>query len=112
MLRAGNETSWYTVWSMQGKLAREMAMEREGMNKPLPLGKFQAQEIERLLLPHLDQIAAQAMRELLAAEAFWREAIKGVYLPLDDNGDCQFCDNVGVGTHLDSCPWLLAQDGE
>ena len=58
------------------------------------------------------------MPYVLAAEAYWRSAVKNS-LPMHDNGMawqcCVFCEmqnNEGVFAHAVDCPWLLAQESE
>ncbi len=55
-----------------------------------------------------DARESDEIEELLAAEAYWREAVKK-FGPWQ--GDyCQCCLSEEWDTHKDDCPWKLAQD--
>ena len=52
-------------------------------------------------------------RKLLAAEQFWREAVKNLKDPLEWNGICDFCEQdlaEGEEEHKPDCPWVLAHE--
>lgn len=83
------------------------------MNKPL--SRLRRAEIERDLADQhvsYNDFAGEAIRDLLASESFWREAVKNAP-PCDDEGCCIFCDAYGMITGMDhkpDCVWLLAQE--
>ena len=88
---------------------------------PKPLTKEDREEVDRLAQTAHAAIyddVVDAIDSLLAAEAYWREAVKNS-LPMHDNGMawqcCVFCEtqnNEGVFAHAVDCPWLLAQESE
>lgn len=61
-------------------------------------------------------LADVMIRDLLAAEAYWREAVKKAAISEHDgecfDGACPFCrvNRYGGEAHKPDCSWLLAQD--
>ena len=53
-----------------------------------------------------------AIDRALAAEQFWREAVKNAPHYQGHNGHCQWCKmgHRATGDDAPDCPWLLAQE--
>ena len=103
------------------------------MIEPKPLSPEKRIRIEQLVrrfkdLPHVDELIDYlwAMRELLAAEQYWREAVKTA-AECSDAGpsanmcyQCNFCkamsrsNEIGVDDHTidhkTDCAWMRAQE--
>lgn len=78
------------------------------MNK-LPLSKERRAEIEHEL-EYAIFSDVDVIIELLAAEAFWREAIASTGPDTECEGrsnGCHFCES-GPDPHDPGCPWMLA----
>lgn len=78
------------------------------MNRPLTKKErvsFEATQFNEEFTP-----ISSIIECLLAAEAYWREAVR------DASGDpqdgCAFCGNSRIESHDPDCPWKLAQDAE
>jgi hypothetical protein len=51
------------------------------------------------------------IRDLVAAEAYWRELIKNHAPGCGDDNVCDFCDvSLDTRNHKPDCSWLLAQE--
>ncbi len=55
-----------------------------------------------------DWVPESIIKDLLSAEAFWREAVKNAY-EHGSSAMCVFCDH-DCRRHAPHCPWLLAQE--
>lgn len=84
-------------WPQEGM--RRVESKEKAMNKPLT--KERRAEIE------FGAYCANAIPDLLEAEAYWREAVKNSEEWPSDR--CAFCTRAGT-EHKPDCPWLLAQD--
>ena len=79
---------------------------------PKPLTKERREYLAQLTAPPLIHI--DAVRDLLAAEAYWRLAVKNV--PVNGFADdaCVFCKEDATEYHPEKhkpdCAWLRAQD--
>lgn len=79
------------------------------MNKPLT--KERRAELEAAAHMNQGLTTAEGM-ELLAAEQYWREAVRDAPEIGEEMGDCQWgCDTIGRN-HRDDCAWKRAQEGE
>ena len=87
------------------------------MMEPKPLTK---EELERIamMVGHSRTPWQQATLKLLAAEAYWREALRNAEFRTREDGcgyyECTFCGRMGDpidNGHAPDCPWLLAQEG-
>ena len=92
------------------------------MIEPKPLTKELREELNALLAGALADgesvVWTDALRDLIAAEAFWRETVKNATHSVDHEypgnpSQCMFCQAIGhnedIGHDAD-CPWLLAQE--
>lgn len=102
--------------------------------QPKPLTKDERSEISQKLAivdylhdTSVHPVAIQFIRKLLAAEQFWREAVKNnepaEYYGVYDRKRCYFCQHDlnelersqqpsdwNAVNHEETCPWLLAQE--
>lgn len=87
---------------------------------PKPLTKERREEMEALLVGYFTKGALPLMVEdALAAEAYWREAVKNMPLLLKDSTGqdkqehCLWCSGtvkqIGL-LHAVDCPWVLANE--
>ena len=86
--------------------------------KPKPLTDAERRQIQSYLQPAGAVAVGSAvdlLYKLLAAEQYWREAVKNAkpYESHHDQGgdwkSCIFCDGGWGPQHKPNCPWLLAQ---
>lgn len=81
--------------------------------EPKPLSKEKREYLWRSLDGPQQPAMTITLGEILAAEQFWREAVKNA-----DIHDCCFCGADGVylkaraEAHKPDCPWLLARESD
>lgn len=87
----------------------------EAVSEPKPLSKERREYLKQFTAWPPDQVHVDAVRDVIEAEQFWREAVKKSE-PLvwdDEGGECFFCTEANTikGTdHKSDCPWKLAQE--
>lgn len=79
-----------------------------------PLSKERREEIGTLQvwLRTTNQMAAHAaITDVLAAEQYWRVAVRDIE-PIHggNDGESDYCLLCGTGYHKPNCPWLKAQE--
>lgn len=89
------------------------------MSEPKPLTKRRREQIENWLRPSSGgfRVAteAQFVRELLAAEQFWREAVKNADVCGETGVPCPWCeartyDPMVAAVHLADCEYRKARE--
>lgn len=82
------------------------------MSEPKPLTKDQRESAE-YLVDESRSLHSEQIRTLLAAEAYWREAVKNCSEEHGDERRCAFCFvPIDMSAHKPDCAWVLAQDGQ